>query len=43
MFAPLAAVAAYVLFRERLARPQVAGIAVVVAGVALLGATGVGG
>ena len=43
MFAPIAAVAAYVLFRERLARPQVAGIAVVVAGVALLGATGVGG
>jgi drug/metabolite transporter (DMT)-like permease len=37
MFAPIAAVAAFVLFRERLARIQVVGIALVVAGVALLG------
>ncbi len=37
MFAPFAAVAAFVLFRERLARIQVAGIALVVTGVALLG------
>jgi drug/metabolite transporter (DMT)-like permease len=37
MFAPIAAVAAYALFRERLARRQVAGIAVVVTGITLLG------
>ena len=37
MFAPIAAVAAFVLFRERLARIQVLGIALVVLGVALLG------
>ena len=36
MFAPIAAVAAFLLFRERLARLQVLGIAVVVAGVAIL-------
>jgi drug/metabolite transporter (DMT)-like permease len=38
MFAPIAAIAAFVLFGERLARRQVAGIALVVAGIALLGA-----
>ena len=38
MFAPIAAVAAFVLFRERLARRQVAGIVVVVVGVAALAA-----
>ena len=38
MFAPMAAVAAFVLFGERLARRQVAGIALVVAGIGLLGA-----
>jgi drug/metabolite transporter (DMT)-like permease len=37
MFAPIAAVAAFVLFRERLARVQVVGIGLVVIGVALLG------
>jgi len=37
-FAPMAAVAAFLLFDERLARRQVAGIALVVTGVALLGA-----
>ena len=37
MFAPIAAVAAFVLFRERLARIQVLGIALVVTGVAILG------
>src|SRR4029077_18477237 len=36
MFAPLAAVGAFLLFRERLARVQILGIAVVVAGVAIL-------
>jgi drug/metabolite transporter (DMT)-like permease len=35
-FAALAALLAFALFRERLTRTQVAGIAVVVAGVALL-------
>ena len=40
MFAPIAAVAAFVLFRERLARRQIAGIALVVVGIALLGALG---
>jgi drug/metabolite transporter (DMT)-like permease len=38
LFAPLAALAAFILFRERLTRRQVAGIAVVTAGVAALGA-----
>ena len=38
MFAPIAAIAAFVLFGERLARRQVAGIAIVVAGIGLLGA-----
>ena len=38
MFAPMAAIAAFVLFRERLAPRQVAGIALVVVGIALLGA-----
>ena len=38
MFAPVAAIAAFVLFRERLALRQVAGIALVVVGIALLGA-----
>ncbi len=37
MFAPMAAVAAFVLFRERLARIQILGIAIVVVGVATLG------
>jgi len=37
MFAPIAAVAAYVVFRERLSRRQVVGIALVVCGVAALG------
>ena len=37
MFAPLAAVAAFVLFRERLAPRQLAGIAVAVVGIAILG------
>jgi drug/metabolite transporter (DMT)-like permease len=37
MFAPIAAVAAFILFRERLARIQVLGIAIVVVGVATLG------
>ena len=40
MFAPIAAVAAYVLFRERLVRRQVAGIVLVVAGIGLPGALG---
>lgn len=38
MFAPMTALAAFVLFRERLARRQVAGIVLVVTGIALLGA-----
>ncbi len=38
MFAPMAAIAAFVLFRERLAPRQVVGIALVVVGIALLGA-----
>ena len=37
MFAPLAAVAAFVLFKERLAPRQIAGIALVVVGIAILG------
>ncbi|MGH2512013.1 MAG: EamA family transporter [Candidatus Limnocylindrales bacterium] len=37
LFAPLSAVAAYVLFRERLAIRQVAGIGLVVVGVVVLG------
>ena len=37
MFAPIAAVAAYVVFRERLSRRQIVGIALVVGGVAALG------
>lgn len=37
MFAPIAAVAAFILFRERLAGRQVAGIVLVVTGIALLG------
>ena len=37
MFAPIAAVAAYVVFRERLSRRQIVGIAAVVVGVAALG------
>jgi drug/metabolite transporter (DMT)-like permease len=37
MFAPLAAVAAFVLFRERLAPRQIAGIGVAVVGIAILG------
>jgi drug/metabolite transporter (DMT)-like permease len=41
MFAPMAAIAAFVLFKERLARRQVVGIALVVAGIALLGALAV--
>ena len=36
-FSALSAVAAYVLFRERLARPQIAGAATIVVGVSLLG------
>ncbi len=40
MFAPIAAVAAFVLFGERLARRQIGGIALVVSGIALLGAVG---
>jgi drug/metabolite transporter (DMT)-like permease len=35
-FAALAAVAGYLLFRERLTRGQVAGVAAIVAGVSLL-------
>lgn len=38
MFAPMAAIAAFVLFKERLARRQVVGIGLVVGGIALLGA-----
>ncbi|HLY14743.1 MAG TPA: EamA family transporter [Candidatus Limnocylindrales bacterium] len=38
MFPPIAAVAAFVLFRERLARRQILGIGVVVAGIGALGA-----
>jgi drug/metabolite transporter (DMT)-like permease len=38
LFAPLSAVAAYVLFRERLATRQVVGIGLVVVGVTILGA-----
>jgi len=37
MFAPLAAVAAFVLFRERLAPRQIAGIVLAVVGIAILG------
>lgn len=37
MFAPMATVAAFVLFRERLGRREIAGIALVVAGIAVLG------
>ncbi len=37
MFAPLAAIAAFVLFRERLARRQIVGIALVGVGIATLG------
>lgn len=37
MFAPIAAFAAFLLFGERLARRQIAGIALVVSGIALLG------
>jgi drug/metabolite transporter (DMT)-like permease len=37
MFAPIAAVAAYVVFRERLSPRQIVGIALVVGGVAALG------
>lgn len=37
MFAPVAAVAAFVVFRERLSRRQVVGIATIVVGVATLG------
>jgi drug/metabolite transporter (DMT)-like permease len=40
MFAPIAAVAAFVLFGERLARRQVGGIVLVVSGIALLGVAG---
>ena len=40
MFAPIAAVAAFVLFGERLARRQIGGIALVVCGITLLGAVG---
>lgn len=36
MFAPTAAVAAFILFRERLARRQMTGIVVVVVGIAVL-------
>jgi len=38
LFAPLSSIAAFVLFRERIARRQVAGIGLVVLGVALLAA-----
>jgi drug/metabolite transporter (DMT)-like permease len=38
MFAPMTAIAAFVLFRERLARRQIAGVVLVVIGIALLGA-----
>jgi drug/metabolite transporter (DMT)-like permease len=38
MFAPIAAVAAFLLFGERLSRRQISGIALVVTGIALLGA-----
>jgi drug/metabolite transporter (DMT)-like permease len=37
MFAPIAAVAAFVVFRERLSRRQIVGIATIVVGVAALG------
>ena len=37
MFAPMAAIAAFVLFKERLAPRQIMGIALVVAGIAVLG------
>jgi len=37
MFAPIAAIAAFVLFRERLAPRQALGIALVVIGIATLG------
>ncbi len=37
MFAPIAAIAAYVVFRERLGRRQILGIALVVCGVTALG------
>jgi drug/metabolite transporter (DMT)-like permease len=38
MFAPMATVAAFVFFRERLGRREIAGIALVVTGIAVLGA-----
>jgi len=38
LFAPLSSVAAFILFRERLATRQIAGIALVVIGVTILGA-----
>ena len=38
LFAPLSSIAAFILFRERIARRQVAGIGLVVLGVALLAA-----
>jgi drug/metabolite transporter (DMT)-like permease len=37
MFAPMAAVAAFILFRERLAPRQIAGIVLVVVGILALG------
>ena len=37
MFAPLAALAAFVVFRERLGRRQIAGIALIACGMAVLG------
>jgi multidrug transporter EmrE-like cation transporter len=37
MFAPIAAVAAFVVFQERLIRRQIVGIATIVVGVAGLG------
>jgi drug/metabolite transporter (DMT)-like permease len=42
MFAPIAAVAAFVLFRERLAPRQIVGIVLVVTGIAILGALATG-
>jgi drug/metabolite transporter (DMT)-like permease len=37
MFAPIAAIAAFVVFRERLGRRQIVGIVLIAAGVAALG------
>jgi drug/metabolite transporter (DMT)-like permease len=37
MFAPISAIAAFVVFRERLGRRQIAGIALIALGVAALG------